>query len=192
MNDIVASMSSLALELLAKRIFSESFTLLLKIRELMKAYPTIIGEAIGLDALNNLSCCYTKFDHHIMALKTLEDALKMIHDRKMDDGTAYTYINLCSVCSGMKRHSKAVEYGQLAIAQLEKEIARLDGNNDMLTFRAMFIEKIRLLAIAYYSIAVECLKLEVFDLCSKYLEKADLCLKNFLVSDFNYQKLENE
>lgn len=186
-------MSSLALELLAKRIFSESFTLLLKIRELMKTYPTIIDPMVGLDALNNLSCCYTKFDHHVMALKTLEDALKMIHERKLDEGIAYTYINLCSVYSSMKRHSKAIEYGQLGIAQLEKEISRLNCDTcDLATFRSAFVERVRLLTIAYYSIGVECLKLDVYDLCSKYLEKADLCLKNFLVSDHNYKKLEAE
>jgi tetratricopeptide (TPR) repeat protein len=186
-------MNTKSLELLAFHNFSLAFTLLLKIKELLQRYPGRVDEATSLDAFNNLASCYMKFDHITMALRTLEESLKYIYTNKIAWGTAYTYLNLCSVYSALKKHNKAFEYGQLCIEQLEKEISLIDTENEDLTaFKSQFVERIRLLTIAYYSIAVECMKMSLYELCSKYTDRALICLKNFLTSDCNSHQLENK
>ena len=76
---------------------------------------------------------------------------------------------------------------------LEKEINRIDSDtDDVETFEAIFIEKIRMLTLAYYNTALESFKLSLFDMCSRSLEKASLCLKNFLVNDLSFERIKNE
>lgn len=184
-------MNTKSLELLTFHNFSLAFTLLLKIKELIQRFPGKVNDALWLDAYNNLASCYMKFDHLTMALRTLEEALLHIHKHQITVGTSYTYTNLCSVYSAMGKHNKAFEFGQLSIKQLEKEINELETDiEDINLFRYQFIEKIRLLTIGYYSLAVECFQMSLFELCSKYNNKAMTCLKNFLVSDCNSEQLD--
>jgi hypothetical protein len=186
-------MNKISLELINLSYYEGAFTLLTKAKEVYHQYPRIVYPLNALDTLNNLSSCFIKFDHHHLASRTMEEARKLIFKEKLTEGTAATYINTCAVFSSMGKHVKAIENVQIGIQILEADIGQIDSSvEDIEVFKILFVDKVRLLTLAYYSMATEALEMKLTDICHNFLYKALLCAKNFLVNEVNYDKLELE
>jgi tetratricopeptide (TPR) repeat protein len=192
-NHFVRKMNEVAVRLLTLGNYDDSFCLLLKAQKLYQKYTRYIAKAANLETLNNLACCYLKFGYESLSQKAVEAALKFTFDEKLTVGLASTYTNTCCVYSALGKHSKAYENIIIAIKLLEEEIKKIEETNySLIQFKKVFVEKIRSLVLGYYNASVEALHLKQYSIATNYLDKAFLCLKNFLVNEQGISSFADE
>lgn len=125
--------------------------------------------------LNNLACYYRKHGKLRMALQYIQRALKIESKLMEVENGADTYLNACAVLSQLGRHQAALEHAQSALILLQEELfKKLD---DSISSRRgtevqsvpVRLDRIAVLAIAYYNVGVE----------QEFLKNSDLSLKSF-------------
>ena len=143
----------LAMKNLEKNDYAITLELLRKAEILTKKDPLNLAVTY-----NNVACYHRKQGKLRTALQYLQKSLK-IEDKLGKDvkNPADTYLNICAVLSQLGRHQSALEHAQSALIILhetvfkgDKSLDSINKNDDMAP-----LDRIAVLAIAYYNIGVE-------------------------------------
>ena len=156
----------LAMKNLEKNDFNSAIALLRKATILTKQNPLNLAVTY-----NNLAWYNRKQGKLRTALQFLQKALK-IEERCGSDVKypADTYLNICAVLSQLGRHQSALENAQSALILLHESAFK--GNTDSFNIdkekNVIRLDRIAVLAIAYYNIGVE----------QEFLKK-DSCMRSY-------------
>lgn len=130
---------------------NRNLVLLQNVKLVLSQHPgVLVPQRCSL--LSNLACTYRRLGKPHSAKKYLEKALEMMkNNREVLIDKASIYLNFCAVFSNLKRHKDALDYGTLAVQYAQDDMLNLC--NDLPESEQ--IQKITVLAISYYNLAVE-------------------------------------
>ena len=107
--------------------------------------------------LNNLACIHKKHKKPLSALKYLREGMKICKEFKVDENVAIARLNLCAILSQLNKHKEAYKEALKAVNKCNKDLKRINDSSSVDTEQTHkeYIEKLSLLAIAYYNLGVQ-------------------------------------
>ncbi|CAG9332127.1 unnamed protein product [Blepharisma stoltei] len=176
----VLSLGSNLVDKISKKALSnisdpyQTLSMLQSLKLILNVYPAILlPEKCAL--LNNLACTFRRLGKFHAAKKYLDKALELIKtNRDVPIDKSSTYLNCCAVFSNLNKHKEALDYAMQAVQYSQDDMLNLPKDIPFTDY----VNKISILAISYYNIAIENEYLKKYDDSYEWYGKAIKFLNN--------------